>query len=608
VNLTTTLVILVTIAVILGTALERTPDGPQFSATRANRVIRQIRDQIKNVYSESLARGHRERVAQWAAVGVVGDHAVDMSVQTWGEAPRGPRELSYWCSALDCDFNEATGWRSLSPNLQRWKEWRAAGADVEDARKWFHLDDSIPAERASAWDVAGFEPVVAITWLRNNYSVEDALKLSHDGLLTFEDAAELSMVGRLAVLNVEKLPIREWIMNGFRGRIREIVEWEALGFTALEARTWRTAVGTAAASAVWRNLGFEPDTAKAWVQQGCSASQARKFHAVGIIGEPSLSQDQGKTVSISDLQKWKFHHEEEPYWSDEQVERVCVWLGAGFTVAAEVAAWIDLGVTPSTATAWKTVAGLSRETARAWIVEELSPQTAGAWKHTTLLPTEAREWISLGFSVQDFEAWAEGFGPINPADAKAWRDADFTILSAREWATSGYSPTLAASLRHIGLAPTEAGNWRTWQSDISRIQHWRKFGFISSGAAETWFKNGFTPEVARAWSAVAGIVPESAANWRNCGFDPRTAEAWIANSFVPARARAWQECGVTDPETVRSANLLLPVGPMSEDIAATIKEITTWIATGTSPDTIHERILKRFPPIGGEIGVWSKGS
>jgi hypothetical protein len=604
VNLTTTLAILVTVAVIVGVALSRIPDGPQSSATR---VIRQIRDGIKDLYSESLAKNHREKLAQWAEVGVRGDRAVDMSVQTWGEAPRGPRELSFWCSALDCDVNEATGWRSLSPNLQRWKAWRAAGVDVEGARKWFHLDDSIPAERASTWNLAGFEPVVAITWLRNNYSVEDALKLSHDGLLTFEDAAELSMVGRLAVLNVDKLPIGDWIANGFRGRIREIVEWVALSFTAPEAKTWRLAVGAAAASAVWRNLGFEPDTAKAWVQQGCSASQARRFHAVGIVCEPSVSANHSKTVSICDLYKWKLHHEQEPYWSDDQVERVCEWIGAGFTVAAEVAAWIHLGVTPSIATAWRTVAGLSHETARAWIVEGLSPQTAHDWKHAAILPTEAREWISLGLTVQDFEAWTEGFGAIKPADAKAWRDADFAISSAREWAASRCSPALAASLSRIGLAPTEVEDWHAWLSDLSRIQHWRKSGFTASAVAEPWFRSGFTPEVARAWSTVAGILPESAVEWRNCGFEPSTSEAWIKNSFIPTRARAWRECGVTDPQTVRSVNLLLPGGPMSEDIAATIREIVNWIATGASPDTIQERIMKRYPPIGGEIGLRSKG-
>jgi len=602
-NLMEILLILTILAVAAGTAIERTPEGIRLSGTRARTLLVQAGSHVRGRYSKAVAKRADDKIAQWSAVGVLGDRAVGINATTWGDAPRGPRELSYWRSALDCDANEATGWRSLSPDLDRWLKWRAAGVDVEDARKWFYIDDSVPAERASAWNVAGFDPVVAITWLRQNYSVDDALKLSYDGLLTYEDATELSLVGRLAVLNVSELPINDWIGSGFRGRIREIVEWVALNFSANEAKEWRAAVGTATASASWRNLGFQPHTAAAWLQHGCSGEQARKFLAAGVVADPADSITPSTNVSISNLKRWKLNHELESFWADQQVERVCEWLHAGFTDAEEVAAWIGLGLSPRVATSWKNVARLSHDVAREWIHEGISPHTASEWKHATSLPTLARKWMSNGFSAHECKSWSDALGNIDPDDARAWRDGGFTIATAHDWAGSDCSPAVAGSLKKVGLEPNEAKDWRDWWSEPNRIQDWRKAGFDSSAVAAPWFNSEFSPELAIEWSAIEGIAPQDAAEWRRCGFGPGAAAAWISNNFTPQRAKAWHDSGCKDPLTVRTLNQLLPAGRTSDDVLVTISDAAGWIAGGTSQDIIRERILHRYPPVGGPIGL-----
>jgi hypothetical protein len=303
-----------------------------------------LTEKINESRAKRVAENSKRNSDGWSAVGVTDAALVNRCIEIWGPHPEGPRKLGDWRAALGCSVEEANEWRSISPNLTRWTEWKAEGLLPSDASGWLSYKSISPPE-TRLWIDAGFTSEIASTWRDRGYSPEDAAEQSYGGVLSFPDARALSAELSAASIESSQINVRDWIDCGFSGLgLTSIPLWISLGFLPNDAQKWGN---YPVASAEWRAAGFTPEEFTIWksVHSSISAETAQQWIAAGISAQEFTA------------------------WKNSEINYAVEWKSASFT---------------------------SEEIAQQWSTQGFSATEAAPWKRSQVTPQRARLWIDAG--------------------------------------------------------------------------------------------------------------------------------------------------------------------------------------------------------------------
>jgi hypothetical protein len=229
----------------------------------------------------------------------------------------------------------------------------------------------------------------------------------------------------------------------------------------------------------------------------------------------------------------------------------------------------------------------------------MSPEdTAGWFSNRSVMPNEAKNWQSEGFSSELASTWrslgyspqearAQSYGAIlSVPDARAldeqcarsglnpqalnlesWIDEGFVgihLVLVPQWVSLGFNPAEAmswdlmpsasAEWRDLGFSALEAKQWLSAKRTLSATTafEWKSAGFDS-----TDFQNWSTSELEFAvnWCA-AGVHSEiEASTWQEEGFSFIAVQDWKSNGLNSAAAsRTWQDNGFSAIEAARWSN------------------------------------------------------
>lgn len=323
-----------------------------------------LTEKINESRAKREAENSKRNSDGWSAVGVTDSAHINRCIEIWGPHPEGPRKLGDWRAALGCSVEEANEWRSISPNLQRWTEWKAEGLLPSDASGWLSYKSITPQETRQ-WIDAGFTSEIASTWRDLGYSPEAAAEQSFGGTLSFPDARALSAEFRNTSIESSTVNIQDWIDCGFSGHgLISIPLWIKHGFLPSEAQKWGNHPTD---SAEWRAAGFTPEEFTIWKSAHSS------------IGANAAQQ----------------------------------WITAGIS-AQEFNAWKNSEI--SFAIEWKSASFISEETAQQWSTQGFSATEAAPWRRSQVTPQRARLWTNAGQSdprlVLNINRMATDLSPI----------------------------------------------------------------------------------------------------------------------------------------------------------------------------------------------------
>ena len=231
-----------------------------------------------------------------------------------------------------------------------------------------------------------------------------------------------------------------------------------------------------------------------------------------------------------------------------------------------------------------------------WKKEGMSPEdTAGWFPNRSVLPNEAKNWQSEGFSSETASTWRNrGYSPqearaqsygatLSVPDARAldeqcarlglnsqalnlepWIDAGFlgdNLVLVPHWVSLGFNPadamswdlppSASAEWRSLGFTAPETKQWLSAKPTLSAITafEWKSAGFDSSD-----FQNWNTSELEFAvnWCA-AGVHSEiEAATWLEEGFSLTAVQDWKSNGLTSVVvSKTWQDNGFSAIEAAR---------------------------------------------------------
>jgi hypothetical protein len=257
-----------------------------------------------------------------------------------------------------------------------------------------------------------------------------------------------------------------------------------------------------------------------------------------------------------------------------------------------------LGCSVSEANQWRELSPDLRRLVE-WKKEGMSPEdTAGWFSNRSVMPNEAKNWQSEGFSSELASTWrslgyspqearAQSYGAIlSVPDARAldeqcarsglnpqalnlesWIDEGFVgihLVLVPQWVSLGFNPAEAmswdlmpsasAEWRDLGFSALEAKQWLSAKRTLSATTafEWKSAGFDS-----TDFQNWSTSELEFAvnWCA-AGVHSEiEASTWQEEGFSFIAVQDWKSNGLNSAAAsRTWQDNGFSAIEAARWSN------------------------------------------------------
>ena len=231
-----------------------------------------------------------------------------------------------------------------------------------------------------------------------------------------------------------------------------------------------------------------------------------------------------------------------------------------------------------------------------WKKEGMSPEdTAGWFTNRLVIPNEAKNWKSEGFSSEIASTWRNlGYSPqearaqsygamLSVPDARAldeqcarlgvnpqslnlepWIDAGFAgthLVLVPQWVSLGFNPAEAMSW---DLTPSTSAEWRglgftapeskQWLSAKPTLSATTAFEWKSAGFDSTDFQNWSTSELEFAvnWFA-AGVHSEiEASTWQEEGFSLSAVQDWKSNGFNSAAvSKTWKDNGFSAIEAAR---------------------------------------------------------
>jgi hypothetical protein len=342
-----------------------------FAQNRGLDVPTTVRTRVDD-YNSKREREARQRSSDgWGAVRVTDPLLIDRCIEIWGPHPEGPQKLGDWRSALSCSVEEANEWRTISPDLQRWVQWKNAGLSPSDASGWLSSRNVTPQE-AQEWKLRGFDSEIASAWKLMGYSPENAVLPSFGAILDPQTAIQLRHDIEIFNINPQLLNLQEWLDAGFtHATLSSIPGWIKFGFSAKDAAIWGN---QPAICAEWRDHEFTPDQMRTWKQISTeiSASEASLWSSVG------------------------FKPEAYARWQNSSLEFATEWHQNGFSSESETAPWVSAGFTASESRTWINESGFSADRAKDWKDYEFSPRTAYLWDHSGIQPHRANQWISAG--------------------------------------------------------------------------------------------------------------------------------------------------------------------------------------------------------------------
>ena len=371
--MTELLIVLTMIAVVAAAVLEKTPEGVRVNLKRLQPIWESATRRVSVSATKLQDAEHERRVSSWQTVGVPESRIEEFNA-VWGKAPDGPRNLGYWRTALDCENQEATGWRRVFKKVEACQPWKRAGITPHDAQTWLGLDQEMNPIIASQWMEIGMQPAVAYSWHSRSYTPDTVGKLSAGGLLSYDDATRMLIVCAERGIQFENLKFATWIEAGFQTEIASIFSWMDSGFSASEAAPWHVMRLDAKTSRGWLDAGFSPKDAGFWVENDFLIDIAKKLFVHGF--------------KESTIEPWRSR------WHD--VEFVVAWSKAEFSSSEEAQAWADHGFAPTDAAQWRDTKHFKPETALEWSQHQFTPDTATTWKTAGISAERARLWHNGG--------------------------------------------------------------------------------------------------------------------------------------------------------------------------------------------------------------------
>ena len=371
--MTELLILLTTIAVVAAAVLEKTPEGVRVNLKRLQPIWESATRRVSESATKLQDAEHERRVSSWQTVGVPESRIEEFNA-VWGKAPAGPRNLGYWRTALDCENQEATGWRRVFKKIEACQPWKRAGVTPHDAQTWLGLDREMNPVVARQWMDTGMQPAVAYSWHSRSYTPDTVGKLTAGGLLTYDDATRMLIFCAERGIQFENLDLTNWVEAGFQNEITSIFDWMDSGFSASEAAPWHAMRLDATTSRGWVDTGFSQNDAWFWVENNFSIDVAKKLSDCGFRG-PTITP-------------WRSR------WHD--VEFVTAWSQVGFTSSEEAQAWADRGFAPQDAAEWRDTKYFEPEAAYEWSQQQFSPNLATLWKTAGLTAGRAHLWHSGG--------------------------------------------------------------------------------------------------------------------------------------------------------------------------------------------------------------------
>ena len=228
-----------------------------------------------------------------------------------------------------------------------------------------------------------------------------------------------------------------WIASGHSDDAR--LDWYTVVPNSDEARQWTKAGFTPVAAAHWLRTLQEPllrvlSTAIEWANAGYGAEEARAWRDARVTSAATAEEFSAIGLSPQEARPWVgLDPAVVPGWAAAGIDPAEAWPWGRSTPYSTAAAWMSEGLTAEQYQAWGT-----------------------GYQPPAPDPTVAKAWISAGHDATSAKAWNEA-GIRSASHAQRWLDAGFDAADAATWHTKTVRlpAERARRLRDAGI-PREA--------------------------------------------------------------------------------------------------------------------------------------------------------
>jgi len=185
---------------------------------------------------------------------------------------------------------------------------------------------------------------------------------------------------------------------------------------------------------------------------------------------------------------------------------------------------------------------------RAFSADGISLAQIRRWQSrlTHLTPERLKDWVNAGFGNDLDDAMEYHEGGYIPSTAQGWRINFASFASAKPWFGSGLKPTEAANWARAGFSDqvSIAKEFIKRRFDVFAAAEWRRIG-CTPAEAEIWRDAGFSPADSHEWHGWTRDISEIGP-WRKAGFDSAQARKWKEAGFEAIDADSWRDIGTLD--------------------------------------------------------------
>lgn len=200
-------------------------------------------------------------------------------------------------------------------------------------------------------------------------------------------------------------------------------------------------------------------------------------------------------------------------------------------------------------------------------------------------PDWGNNWVKEGFEKSEIEDW--NMYDFSPLEAKMWKENGINPRVAFEWKGIPVKAPDAKLWSHAGFSPDDARLLLSKKINIEEALEWKKNG-LGKEIVE-WKELGFNVKSAAQWKS-SNFDSYHARQWTNEGFtDASEVLQWKSAEFDAPNAKNWKECGFTAKEYIewKQSKLFSP----SEmcDWKATrlgLSDVTKWKQAGFTPSEV----------------------
>ncbi|KAJ9063903.1 hypothetical protein DSO57_1036139 [Entomophthora muscae] len=264
--------------------------------------------------------------------------------------------------------------------------WHKAGFLPEEASRWENEEDKIPLE----WTASGMPIDLAKSWRAMVFIPNKAVEWSNQGFVP-KDARRWAFI--------EISPTDAWTLRKARWNLDNVHLWGPFKFWTPETVT------------NWKSNGYTPEEMRYWRGQGLSMDKARAWKNVRVTKQLHKTLDNHMitlvqweiwrhTTSLADAAiqiKQGFTPSTAKQWISQKISPSEAAFIKGKLPPKETEQWLQEGIKVDHILIWKSMLP--------------DPETAGTFRKAGFTLEKATEWYNMGATVEGATVFVDGVEP-----------------------------------------------------------------------------------------------------------------------------------------------------------------------------------------------------